>query len=78
MSEKKIGYHTRTGFKYLGEFKSGNGPRNAEVHIVEAKTEAGRDVFLYGRYIWKDPSKYMPHQGERECARRRRQMGIHS
>lgn len=21
-------------------------------------------------------SKYMPHQGERECARRRRQMGI--
>jgi hypothetical protein len=28
-----------------------------------------------GKYYFVDPSKYMPHQGEQECARRRRQRG---
>ncbi len=30
---------------------------------------------LYVGHI-RDRSRYMPHQGKRECARRRRQMGL--
>lgn len=34
--------------------------------------------FSGGKFVGHilDRSRYMPHQGERECARRRRQMGI--
>lgn len=32
----------------------------------------------YGMYKWPDPSKYMPHQGEQECARRLRKCAVQS
>lgn len=32
-------------------------------------------VFLAGRYVWEDRSRYMPHQGAAECERRASRMG---
>lgn len=43
--------------------------------VDSVKNGRGQEVFVRrGRWIWTKGSKYVPHQGDRECARRRKQI----
>lgn len=53
---------------------------NSRIHWYGAATRPAHgghaaQTFLRGKFIHHDRSKYMPHQGAQECARRAQRLG---
>lgn len=61
------------GDQLIREFFSTEEVRKGKMDKRRKQLEAQGATFVRREY-WVDPSKYMPHQGEKETARRVRQM----
>lgn len=78
---KTVWFHERVRAKPVDvpEVKVMQGQRGYLVGLVAKiilKDGTEKEVFAPGRFVHHDRSKYRPHQGKRECARRRRQMEV--